>query len=299
MSYTSEVLADSPIAYWLMNEASGPTLYDSSGNGHDLTITDATGLVFAQDGLLNEDPGTGGRSLQSTGTNDHGISTGTAAGANTAFNTSAWTVEGVVKFSVNGGLFSRNDGGSQLYYGFSGGAGSKFTFISQSDATGITSASLNPTAAASTVYHLAATFDGVNTFRWYVNGVLSGTVTTFSNLATIPASNGPFLVMGSVFRGWMEKVAVYGTVLTATRILAHYNAGRAIGAALSVGAQVGAVVPVPGSISLGTRLAAIAKVQPQTLSLGVQLAAAYIPNEFPGPGAPALPPTFTPATRVI
>ena len=38
MTYTGEVLADSPLAYWTLSDAVGSTLAaDSSGGGHPLT----------------------------------------------------------------------------------------------------------------------------------------------------------------------------------------------------------------------------------------------------------------------
>jgi hypothetical protein len=39
VTYDAEVLADSPWGYWKCDETSGSTLADSSGNGHDMTIT--------------------------------------------------------------------------------------------------------------------------------------------------------------------------------------------------------------------------------------------------------------------
>src|SRR4051812_8284116 len=39
MSYSSEVLADSPLAYWRLGDASGTTMVDSSGNARDGAYT--------------------------------------------------------------------------------------------------------------------------------------------------------------------------------------------------------------------------------------------------------------------
>ena len=42
MTYSAEVLADSPAGYWRLGEASGTTLNDSSGNSHSGTYTSVT-----------------------------------------------------------------------------------------------------------------------------------------------------------------------------------------------------------------------------------------------------------------
>ena len=36
--YDTEILADSPVGYWKLNETSGTTAYDSSGNGNNGTL---------------------------------------------------------------------------------------------------------------------------------------------------------------------------------------------------------------------------------------------------------------------
>ncbi|MGC9237973.1 MAG: hypothetical protein ACP5GF_13975, partial [Thiomonas sp.] len=38
-NYAAVVLADKPVAYWPLNETSGTTAYDLSGNGNDATYT--------------------------------------------------------------------------------------------------------------------------------------------------------------------------------------------------------------------------------------------------------------------
>ena len=42
VGYQGVVLSDNPVAYWRMDEASGNTLSDTSGNGHTATATNAT-----------------------------------------------------------------------------------------------------------------------------------------------------------------------------------------------------------------------------------------------------------------
>ena len=54
MTYASEVLADTPLAYYRLGEASGTTLVDSSGNARDGTYAGSPTLGAAS--LLVSDP---------------------------------------------------------------------------------------------------------------------------------------------------------------------------------------------------------------------------------------------------
>ena len=47
MSYDTEVLADSPRAYWKLDETSGSSFADSSGNSQTLSLTGA-GISYSQ-----------------------------------------------------------------------------------------------------------------------------------------------------------------------------------------------------------------------------------------------------------
>ena len=96
-------------------------------------------------------------------------------------------------------------------------------------------------------YHLAYTFDG-SVVRVYVNGVLDGTSGAMSGTLRTGGTN---MVMGSLRAGggspgtWnldgkLDEVAVYGTALSATRLLAHYNAGYILPPAA---AQLSAMTP--------------------------------------------------------
>src|SRR5438045_3464131 len=55
--YSSVVLADSPIAYYPLNEASGTNATDLSGNARTGTIS-AAGVTYSQTGGLRDDPDT-------------------------------------------------------------------------------------------------------------------------------------------------------------------------------------------------------------------------------------------------
>ena len=63
-TYTTEVLADSPYLYWKLDETSGTTATDSSGNSRSGTYTNSPTLN--QTALINE-----GKSVDFDGTNDY------------------------------------------------------------------------------------------------------------------------------------------------------------------------------------------------------------------------------------
>lgn len=56
--YRAQVLADTPSVYWRMDELSGTTLADSSGNGRNATIAGAGPFVLGLDGAVPLDVGT-------------------------------------------------------------------------------------------------------------------------------------------------------------------------------------------------------------------------------------------------
>ena len=75
-------------------------------------------------------------------------------------------------------------------------------------------------------YHVVGTFDGT-TQRLYVNGTqvasaaLSGSATTNGNALMIGSWDGS----SEFFNGTIDEPAVYGAVLSATQVAAHYRAG--------------------------------------------------------------------------
>src|SRR5437588_11591152 len=73
-SYRDTVLADSPIAYYRLGEASGTTAVDASGNGRNATYSGA-GVTYAQAGVIANDTDTSILLNGSTGTITMPVST--------------------------------------------------------------------------------------------------------------------------------------------------------------------------------------------------------------------------------
>jgi RHS repeat-associated protein len=207
------VLADSPLAHWRLDEASGATsAADASGNGN--AATPESGLVFGGSGLIFNDSGarTGGSvSFPATKV----LNTPVTAGGRTALSVEAWvtrTPDGV------DGVFDLGTSAGRLYFGSSSDpnlhwkvAGADVTFP------------YGTAMSSGTQYHLVGTWDGT-TARLYLNGaqVASG-ATTASSLPTGTVTVGQG---GGAFKGRIDEPAVYGAALSAARVLDHFGSGN-------------------------------------------------------------------------
>ncbi len=241
MSYPSEVLADSPLAYYRLGESSGTAMVDASGNGRDGTYT-STAL------------GTAG-ALAGSGDSDTAITLTGGTGNAGAVPYDTWmngltavTVEAWVNTTATSGtrFVVARTGNTNYNYGLAVINGKAFMGLRT------TSTSLGATGTTNVAdglwHHLVGTWDGT-TLRIYVDGVLDGTASLSGTMTT--AANG--LQVGgrgaNYFVGSIDEAAVYSSALSASRIAAHYGAGTssapAVTAALTgTGALTASVVPV-------------------------------------------------------
>ncbi len=215
-AYDNTILADSPLAYWKLSDLSGSAI-DSSGNNHSGTYINSPTL--GQTGLLSQDVTAGEKCVLFNGTNNY-----IQVAAGSWQNAATYTGEAWVKLTIDQpGMImqSYNPDKRFTFYTSVSGAASIYTDVGATEyylPIGQGALSLN------TVYHLAFTHDGAN-LKYYVNGILMGMRAATGNLNTSTSSP---LILGGTFSylaGYMEKVAIYGTALSATRIMAHYTAG--------------------------------------------------------------------------
>lgn len=214
--YAATVLADSPLAYWRMSEASGTVAADSSGNNRNLSLAD-TGRGAAS--LIPGDPdpswtvGAGGATLPRADWMAPAAWTAEALIHPTANS----SYRGIITFDSTGGT-----GRGWNFYMF-GGRLHIYQWNPRVELSGATLLALN------TTHHVALTYDGT-TARIYLNGIQDGSWAV--NL--IPNANPVGLVVGASyagtptrtleFGGRIDEPAFYGSALPAARILAHAQA---------------------------------------------------------------------------
>jgi hypothetical protein len=241
-SYQATVLADSPAGYWRLGDGSGAVATDQSGNNRAGTYL--AGVTLGQPGALIDadasalfDGVTGAVTVP-----DVGLDLGDVV-----------TVEAWIR------LLAANATGTVLSkganaYGLTITAG--VPSFDKSEVAAIVSATVNLNDLG--WHHVVATKNGATNVI-YVDGVdRSGAVTNLTLADTAIALQIGRLSGGtSPLRAYLDEVAVYPTALSAARVLAHVNAGRAIyagAAAIPSRGQYAAVLVNPGVASPPTRV---------------------------------------------
>ena len=215
MTYSSEVLADSPYLYWRLGEPSGTSAADASGNGRAGTYSGSPTMGVA--GLLTGDSDT---AVQFDASND------LVTWADSS-NLTSFTFEGWYKGTDSGGTIA---GRWDVAYGIAYLQlnGGKFQFV-VSNAAGSLFAS--PTSVANgndnVRHHVVGTYDGTTT-RLYVDGIQVGTPSTTVSGA-MRTEDVAFVVGGrkvtAELAGVIDEIAYYTTALSSARVMAHWLAG--------------------------------------------------------------------------
>jgi hypothetical protein len=227
MSYQTETLADSPVGFWRLGEASGTTAADASGNGRDGTYLPNSGGAWTG--------GTQGASGALAGDAD---TAATFDGSSGYVKRSAWspvaggsyTYEAWIKTtSVAEGFFfgegRSDDTGHWSYLILL--AGGKIRHFNVDTGLFIDGAAVVNDGGW---HHVAVTFNsGTGSGQLYVDGATDGSPASASAAASSADQVGVGALVRSdvvnYFAGAVDECAIYSTALSAARILAHYNAG--------------------------------------------------------------------------
>jgi hypothetical protein len=227
--YESTVLADHPLVYWKMDDLSGRTMTDSSGNGNN---TGTYGDASTSSPTLNQTPliSTGRSVLLDGSTQSCAWPQTVALSSGNATSFEAW-----IKTSANTGtpeMVCADDtgplGGRFVQFRLSTGV---FQFILFDSGGGSHTATGSTTVSDNTALHIVGTYDGT-TMLAYVNGVQDATLTatfTLPDAASTPVVKvGARFVSGigfsNFFTGNLDEVAIYTHALSAARVAAHYAA---------------------------------------------------------------------------
>lgn len=228
-TYDEVVLADSPAGYWKLDETSGTTAADSSGNGR--TLSKGTGVTVGASPVMPS----GVRSFDFPGTS--------STANRLAINDAAWqsphagasgqmTVECWAGFDTLAAIRTlwRKGAASNFEFGLEALTTGAVQFAVFTAAGGVAAIA---TSAAGVVtagpgYHIVGTYDRAGNFvKVYVNGTEVATATTSANSADGTAVL-EFGLRGSntdrPMDGLASHLALYPTALSAARVLAHYNA---------------------------------------------------------------------------
>ena len=230
--YGTEVLADSPLGYWELDETAADltSMTDSSGNGYDGTFT--ANLVREQPPLI-----TTGTSIEFDGGGGNGVNINGAVAALQL--TGDMTAEAWVNMNsfaaqntylVNcSSIISRPEQTSDNYLWSLTISSTGFMRCFWEYAGSANQTVLSTHAITTgTVHHLVIVRDtSAKTVTFFDNGVEYDTVGYAEN----PTAGTDSIVQigkrfgGGELDGFLDEVAVYNTKLSLARIQAHYNAG--------------------------------------------------------------------------
>lgn len=225
-SYESKIVADNPISWWRLDEGSGYTFADSMGRNPGAWVTSPTlGVPGALAGNTN------GAAQFALADAAYGSVPFAAA-----LNSDTLTVECWVKTSeVENNIIPVSSWAAsphhQGYMFVKSGSSwrSAFSFGDTYVYTYVTIGTVTPGQWT----HLVYTCSPSAGWSVYLNGVR--TAGPYSPSGWVQNTSEPFRIgvdvpgagsYNNFFDGVIDEVAVYGTVLAATNILAHYEAGR-------------------------------------------------------------------------
>lgn len=228
--YALEVLANAPLAYWRLDEGSGTTAVDETGNGNEGTFSGSPTL--GENGLVGD-----GASVDFDGSDDQLSTT-----LNPPTGGAARTVEMWLRW--DGAQLSGNNKIHTLFSYGQSSAGQAFVVFPNDVSTQGTLGALrlsvnsgyitfNKPLHDGEVHHIALVVEGSSLpsqVRAFVDGV-EDTVSS-SGSQTINTASGTALDIahGTVFsedywNGALDEPAVYGEALTPADIRRHYYAG--------------------------------------------------------------------------
>jgi hypothetical protein len=222
LPYRDEVLADQPIAYWRLGEASGTMAKDETGH-----ITDGTysgGVTLGQPGALTGDPDTAAAFDGQTGRLDSSSSTLDFTGV-MPYSVELWARPTKMPTTGYERIISKEHaaGNRQGYFVSYSPPGGIVSFERWSNQMG--EGAVTPAIPLNVWTHIVGTYDGTQ-LAIYANGALAMSIPSSRQLLPVsePFSVGTFSgnMLSDYFAGSVDEVAVYDHALTAARVMTHF-----------------------------------------------------------------------------
>ena len=235
VTYASTVLTDFPVFYWHLDELTGTTAADASGNGNIGTYSSGV--------TLGEPPAiTGGTSMYVVPPN--GVSVPDFPAADTyPYSIEMWV--NVAYVGQWGTIFGKvtNSGWGDGFACYSTGNPNWKFWVGNYTSPGVT---FPMPDASGTFTHLVVTYDGT-TGTIYLNGVLA----IFAPISPGASNVAPFWVgedgNGFGLNAYFDEVAFYDHILSPASIATHYS----VGAAITGGSPTSFVTSItPGTLRL-------------------------------------------------
>ncbi|MBT3201827.1 MAG: hypothetical protein HN350_18145 [Phycisphaerales bacterium] len=241
ISYRNTVLGDNPLVYYEFDETSGTTAANSgsTGVGNTGTISTNGGTV-----TINQS------SFSPEGGSSYDFGGGQVLAAAAPASLDEWSLEAWINWdpakSSQSHIFGNDQGGwnNDVLFGIgteTGGMGVPGGSVGliQQGSPGTTRDYVAEPLSPSEWHHVVATGSTTNSeLKLYVDGVLKQTDDSLVNGMTLNGAGGmgtPFISVGAArnvtdagyrsFDGQIDEFALYETVLDATRVKAHFDAG--------------------------------------------------------------------------
>lgn len=260
LTYFDQVMADSPLIYYEVNEASGTTAIDSSGNSNDGTYVGSPTFSQTPYGELDGTAITLGTG-NSTGLGRINIPTA-------AFDPSAgdWTFEAFINISSNldtfwnSDIFIVRDGVHYMFFNAvdanSTGSGPGIYIYTSHGGNRLFLPYFNDHAW----HHLVVVYDdAANTFEVFIDASSLGAQTAGNAVNSAWSPLTVFTVGGDTegtansFKGKVDEIAIYTSKLSPARIEAHFAAAGPI----PDPPTISSVSPTSGTTAGGTSVAIV------------------------------------------
>ncbi len=224
--YSTPILDLSPLAYYRLDESSGATAADSSGNGHDATYFNSPTLEVPS--LM---VGDSNAAVSFNGSTQYVRRTSTSPALNTLGDFSATFMFKAISTTTPGAIYAQAGIGSaeidNFTYSLTLDANNTLRWHHESGVSvGHSGTFTSFTAVDGTTYHGVVTRDDtLKEYNLYINGTLLSTQSYSASPTGGTNSNffiGKTATSSSLFHGVLDEVAIFTSVLTAQDITNLY-----------------------------------------------------------------------------